>query len=95
MKSATIPTALSKNFTTKIQHSTARQMERLFNAIPYTLQCISGVSPDTFKRHLDKWLRTIPDTPKINNYEASVPAESNSICDQAKQVGQAGDPNCG
>ena len=70
-------------------------MERLFNAIPYTLQCISGVSPDTFKGHLDKWLRTIPDTPKIDNYGASVPAESNSICDQAKQVGQAGDPNCG
>ena len=44
---------------------------------------------------LDKWLRTVPDTPKIGNYGASVPAESNSLCDQAKQVGQAGDPNCG
>ena len=64
-------------------------MERLFNAIPYTLQCLTDVSPDTFKGHLDKWLRTIPDTPKIGNYGASVPAESNSLCDQAKQVGQA------
>ena len=70
-------------------------MERLFNAMPYMLQCISGLSSDTFKGHLDKWLRTIPDTPKIDNYGASVPTESNSICDQAKQVGQAGDPKCG
>ena len=68
-------------------------MERLINAIPYMLQCISGVSPDTFKGHLDKWLRAISDTPKIGNYGAPVPAESNSLCDQAKQVGQAGDPN--
>ena len=44
---------------------------------------------------MDKWLRTIPDTPKIGTYGASVPAESNSLCDQAKQVGQAGDPKCG
>ena len=65
-------------------------MERLFNAMPYMLQCISGLSSDTFKGHLDKWLRTIPDMPKIDNYGASVPAESNSICDQAKQVGQVG-----
>ena len=67
-------------------------MERLFNAMPYMLQCISGLSSDTFKGHLDKWLRTIPDTPKIDNYGASMSAESNIICDQAKQVGQAGDP---
>ena len=40
IKSATIPTALSEKFRTKIQHSTVRQMERLFNAIPYKLQCI-------------------------------------------------------
>ena len=38
---------------------------------------------------LDKWLRTIPDTLKIENYGKSIPAESNIICDQA------GDPNFG
>ena len=53
---------------------------------------MKGLSPDTFKGHLDKWLKTIPDATKIGNYRASVPAESNSVCDQAKQVGQAGDP---
>ena len=62
-------------------------MERLFNAIPYTLQYKSDISADTFKGHLDKWLRTIPDMPRIDNYGASVPAESNSISKQAKQVG--------
>ena len=41
------------------------------------------------------WLRTIPDTPKIDNYRVSVPAKSNNVCDHAKQVGQTGDPNRG
>ena len=31
---------------------------------------------------IDDWLRTIPDTPKIDSYGASVPAASNSIVDQ-------------
>ena len=92
MKSGIIPTVLSEKYRTKIQHSTVRQMERLFNAIPYVHLCISGVSPNTFNGHLDKWLRSISDTPEIDNYGASVPAESNSICEEAKQVGQAGDP---
>ena len=70
-------------------------MERLFNAMPYMLQCISGISSDTCKGHLNKWLRTIPDMPKIDNFVASVPAEIISICDQAKQVGQAGDSKRG
>ena len=63
-------------------------MERLFNAIPYMLQCISGLSSDTFKGHLDKWLTAIPDMPRIDNYGASVPAKSISICKKAKQVGE-------
>ena len=46
----------------------------------------------TFKSDLDKWLRTIPDMSRIDNYGVSVPAKSNSICKQSKQVG---DPNCG
>merc|ERR1711895_231501 len=79
IKSVTIPTALSNKFRTKIQQSTARQMERLFNAIPYDLQNKSDICPDMLKEHLDTWLRTIPDTPRIDNYGASVPTESNSI----------------
>ena len=37
---------------------------------------------DTFKKKLDEWLRDIPDTPKIDDYSASVSAETNSIIDQ-------------
>ena len=59
-------------------------MERLFNALPYDLQNMTNVTPDTFKKHLDTWLRGIPDTPRIDGYGASVSAESNSLTDQSK-----------
>ena len=67
-------------------------MERLFNAIPYTLQSKSDISADAFKGHLDKWLRTIPETLKIDNYGIYIPSKTNSLYKQAKQVG---DPNSG
>ena len=57
-------------------------MKRVFNSLPYELQNLTKVETDTFKKHLDDWLRTIPNTPKIDGYVASVPAASNSIVDQ-------------
>ena len=84
IKSATIPTILDEKYRTIIQHSTARQMERLFNALPYELQNVRDVKTDTFKKHLDKWLRGIPGKPKIDNYGATVGAETNSITKQKK-----------
>ena len=57
-------------------------MERLFNALPHKLQKLTGVKRDTFKKRLDEWLKGVPDTPKIDDYGASVGAESNSIVDQ-------------
>merc|ERR1711951_213432 len=78
LKSSIIPTIINDKYRTIIQNS----MERLFNALPYELQNITNVETDTFKKHLDDWLRTIPDTPKIDSYGASVPAASNSIVDQ-------------
>ena len=59
-------------------------MERLFNILPPKLRCITGVKTDAFKKHLDDWLKNVPDQPKIDNYGASVAAESNSICHQAR-----------
>ena len=59
-------------------------MERLFNAIPYKLQNVKNVKTDTFKKQLDKWLRGVPDTPKIDNYGATVGAATNSITKQKK-----------
>ena len=69
---------------TLIHNSTARKMERLFNAIPQNIRNTTGKTKDTFKCHLDKWLRSIPDTPKIDGYGVTVAAESNSIVHQAR-----------
>ena len=86
IKSTTIPTNVKGKNRTLIQHSTARQMERLFNAIPYELQNITGVRTETFKKHLDEWLSGIPDTPKIDDYGARVSAETNSVTQQKKAI---------
>ncbi|CAL4095372.1 unnamed protein product [Meganyctiphanes norvegica] len=69
---------------TLIHNSTAKKMERIFNVIPPDLRNITGVKTETFKRHLDVWLQMVPDTPKIDDYGATVAAESNSIFHQAK-----------
>ena len=82
LRSTTIPTTLDCRYRTIIQHSTARKMERLYNSLPHKLQNIRNVKTDTFKMHLDRWLKDIPDTPKMGNYGASVGAETNSITDQ-------------
>ena len=82
IRSTTIPTILNGSNRTMVHHSTARQMERLFNALPYRIKKITGVKTNTFKKKLDQWLRDNPDTPKIDDYGASVGAERNSIIDQ-------------
>ena len=67
-----------------IHCSTAGKRERLFNILPPNIRNITGKTTDTFKGHLDKWLISIPDTPKIDDYGTIVAAESNSIVDQVK-----------
>ena len=69
---------------TLIHHSTARRMERLFNVLPPNIREITGKTTETFKKHIDKWLISIPDTPKIDDYRLIVAAESNSIIDQVR-----------
>ena len=69
---------------TLIHHSTARRMERLFNILPPDIRKITGKTTETFKKHIDKWLISIPDTPKIDDYGITVAAESNSIIDQVR-----------
>ena len=64
-------------------NSPAIKMMRLFNAIPGQLRNITGVKIDTFKRKLDTWLLSVPDTPIIDSYKES--AESNSLVHQAAQ----------
>ena len=50
----------------------------------YRLQTVTGVKIETFKRKLDEWLRTIPDTPRIDDYGAGVVVSTNSLVDQGK-----------
>ncbi|CAL4188377.1 unnamed protein product, partial [Meganyctiphanes norvegica] len=69
---------------TLIHNSTARKSERLFNVLPQSVRNITETTTETFKRHLDKWLSSIPDTPKIDGYGANVAAETNSILHQTR-----------
>ena len=85
IKSQMIPTTQSSGSRTIIHNFTARQMERLFNDLPYKLQMVMRVKTETFKRKLDKWLRTIPDTPRRDDYVASIGVSTNSIVEQEKQ----------
>ena len=69
-----------------VHNSTAKRMERLFNCLPPYIRNIENKTVDTFKYQLDRWLKTIPDTPRIDNYGARVAAEDNSIINQAAVV---------
>ena len=55
---------LSSRMKSKIYNSPLRKMERAFNSMPRKLRNLTGVTTDTFKRHLDKWLLNTPDQPK-------------------------------
>ena len=58
-------------------------MECLFNSLPPKIRNPEYKTVDAFKKNLDGWLKNLPDTPKIDNYGASVVAENNSITKQA------------
>ena len=62
---------LDNKFRTLKQHPTAWQIKRFFNALPFKMQNIKNVKTDRLKKHLDRWLRDIPDTPKIYDYGAN------------------------
>ena len=55
---------------------------RLFNTLPAHIRNIAGQSLAVFKKHLDKFLKSIPDEPGLPGYAASRAAGSNSIVDQ-------------
>ena len=50
--------------------------------MPKEIRNISGVSTDTFKKHLDNWLAKLPDEPGFPGYRTQRRANSNSILDQ-------------
>ncbi|CAL4066012.1 unnamed protein product, partial [Meganyctiphanes norvegica] len=69
---------------TLIHNSTAWKSERLFNVLPQSVRNITETTTETFKRHLDKWLSSKPDTSKIDGYGVNVAAETNSIFHQTR-----------
>ena len=52
---------------------------RLFNALPKSLRNLTNCTKQTFKQHLDQFLKTLPDEPLLPNYFNFRRADSNSV----------------
>ena len=52
---------------------------QLFNTLPAEIRNLTACTVDSFKRSLDKYLKSIPDEPQIRGYTAMRRAESNSL----------------
>ena len=74
---------ISRSVETTIDNGPARKTARLFNRLPRRIRRITGVSTETFKEHLDKWLGSIPDEPGAGGYQSKRAAKTNSVEDQA------------
>lgn len=53
----------------------------LFNVLPKSIRNISGVSVNSFKRSLDKFLSQLPDEPTVDGYYGRRAYTSNSLVD--------------
>ena len=54
---------------------------KLFNCLPKEIRDLTNCSKDVFKKHLDNYLRTVPDEPQISGYTLFKRADSNSVID--------------
>ena len=50
--------------------------------MPRYLRNRTGVKTETFNKHIDEWLESIPDLPKCKGYAGCVGANSNAIYEQ-------------
>jgi hypothetical protein len=57
---------------------------KLFNAIPKSIRNMKGCTKLSFKLHLDKFLKCVPDEPQIPGYVIIRRADSNSIIDMVR-----------
>ena len=55
---------------------------KLFNCIPKDTRNLSGCRVETFKKHLDSFLKTVKDEPHITNSPRQRAAQTNSLPDQ-------------
>ena len=67
---------------------------RLFNSAPKWLRDLSGITPDQFKRQLDRWLATVPDQPPTPGYSSPHPNTLQYLVHERRggQPGVSGDP---
>ncbi|KAG0718303.1 hypothetical protein GWK47_052684 [Chionoecetes opilio] len=63
--------ASSKGLQTLIHHSFSHNGVPLFNCAPRHIRDLTGITTDTYKHHLDKWLADIPDQPPTSGYSSS------------------------
>ena len=68
--------------TTIRENSFAVHAAKLFNELPKEIRNMSSVTIETFKRHLDKTLASIPDQPSVPGYAGQRSAATNSLLDQ-------------
>lgn len=78
IKSAVILWNIPRRYQIKIYVSPTRKMKRLFCVQPSMLRNLHGISVETFKRKLDKWLKILSDEPRIDSYRICA-AEKNNI----------------
>lgn len=53
--------------------------------LPSDIRKLNGSCTKTYKRNLDKWLKTVPDETRIDNYAVCVAVERNSIVNEARR----------
>ena len=55
------------------------QGPKLFNCLPKAIRNLTNCTKDAFKRHLDKFMCTVPDEPLVSGYTGLRRAESNTV----------------
>ena len=72
----------STRIRTLVDNSIIHLGPKLFNCLPRSIRNLSGCRVETFKKHLDTFLKTVKDEPHIFNCPRQRAAQSNSLPDQ-------------
>ena len=67
---------------TRKEHSFTVKGPQLFNKLPQAIRNLTNCSIHTFKTHLDIFLNSIPDQPRVPGYSYMCSAQTNSLLHQ-------------
>ena len=67
---------------TILYNSHSSRVQHMFNSLQRRLRNMTGVSTDTFKDHLDRWLQMVLDQPRSGGYSNRVAADTNGVVHQ-------------